>query len=153
MEIERKFLVSELPPEFSRTLPARIEQGYLVIGPDGSEARVRRTDGAATLTVKSGRGLLRGEAEIELSDQQFETLWPSTEGRRVVKTRHRLDGGDGLTIELDVYAGSLEGLLVAEVEFPTEEAASAFTPPPWFASEVTEDDAYKNRRLATDGRP
>ncbi|MHB8690383.1 MAG: CYTH domain-containing protein [Solirubrobacteraceae bacterium] len=153
MEIERKFLVSELPPDVSRALPAQIEQGYLVIGPDGSEARVRRTDGAATLTVKSGGGLSRHEAEIELSDQQFETLWPATESRRVVKTRYRLEGGDDLTIELDVYTGSLEGLLVAEVEFPNEAAAAAFAPPPWFATEVTEDDAYKNRRLATDGRP
>jgi adenylate cyclase len=153
MEIERKFLVLEMPPESMQAPSAQIEQGYLVIGADGSEARVRRTDGVGTLTVKTGKGMTRGEYEIELSDPQFETLWPASEGRRLVKTRYRIDGGDGLTIELDVYVGSLEGLMVAEVEFPDEPAAAAFRPPPWFGAEVTDEDSYKNRRLATDGRP
>jgi CYTH domain-containing protein len=153
MEIERKFLISKLPAELAGASSTRIEQGYLVVGADGSEARLRRRDGTCTLTVKSGRGLSRGEAEIELSGEQFEALWPATERRRIVKTRYTLDAGGGLTIELDVYAGALEGLVVAEVEFPTEEAAAAYSPPAWFDTDVTDDDAYKNRRLATDGRP
>ena len=153
MEIERKFLVPALPPGLDAAPRTRIEQGYLVVGPDGSEARVRRRDGACTLTVKTGGGLSRGEAEIALSADQFDTLWPATGDRRLVKTRYVLDGGAGLTIELDVYDGALAGLIVAEVEFGSERAAGAFTPPPWFGAEVTDDDAYKNRRLATDGRP
>jgi CYTH domain-containing protein len=54
---------------------------------------------------------------------------------------------------LDVYGGELEGLIVAEVEFPHVAAAFDYDQPAWFGTEVTTDDRYKNRRLATDGRP
>ncbi len=58
----------------------------------------------------------------------------------------------GLEIELDVYAGALEGLLVAEVEFATEADAREFEPPEWFGDEVTGRGALQEaRRLATTG--
>jgi CHAD domain-containing protein len=50
--------------------------------------------------------------------------------------------------ELDVYRGSLKGLRVVEVEFPSVEASAAFTAPAWFGAEVTTDPAYKNQALA-----
>jgi adenylate cyclase len=154
VEVERKWLVP-VAPDWALEVDADVvEQGYLVIGEGGSsEARVRRRAGRFFLTVKSGHGLVRAEHEIALSSDQFETLWPATEGRRVSKTRRKLDGGGGAVIELDVYAGSLDGLVVAEVEFSDEAASAAFEAPAWFGVEVTDDDAYKNRRLAVDGRP
>ena len=42
---------------------------------------------------------------------------------------------------------------MAELEFPDEDAARGFEPPAWLGREVTEDDAYKNRALAVEGRP
>jgi adenylate cyclase len=154
VEIERKFLVERLPAELDRRTGRRIEQGYLAIGSDGSEARIRRLGGeACSLTVKQGVGMVRSEAEVTLDGGQFAVLWPATEGRRLEKTRYALAAPGGLVIELDVYAGALAGLLVAEVEFASAEQAGAFTPPAWFGREVTDDAAYKNRRLAVDGRP
>jgi CYTH domain-containing protein len=152
MEIERKFLVERLP-ELDGARSTEIAQGYLAVGGDGSEVRVRRRDGAATLTVKRGGGLARGETEIELTPEQFGALWPLTAAARVEKVRHELALGPGVVAELDVYAGALEGLVVVEVEFESEAAAGEFSPPDWFGAEVTDDDAYKNRRLAIDGRP
>jgi adenylate cyclase len=115
--------------------------------------RVRRRDGETWLTVKAGGGRVRVEEEIEIEADRFERLWPLTEGRRIEKTRYEIDAGDGLVIELDVYKGDLEGLVVAEVEFESEEAADAFAPPDWVARDVTEDARYKNQRLATSGAP
>jgi CYTH domain-containing protein len=37
---------------------------------------------------------------------------------------------------------------VAEVEFKTKSQAKDFSPPPWFDSEVTDDEKFKNRNLA-----
>ena len=51
VEIERKFLVPELPQGLERWPATRIEQGYLAIDGDGTEVRVRRRDGDAVLTV------------------------------------------------------------------------------------------------------
>lgn len=152
-EIERKFLVWEVPPDLDQHRFTEIVQGYLALEPDGSEVRLRRRDTDDTLTVKTGRGRVRGECEIPLTAEQFDTLWPLTEGRRIEKRRYELPVEGGLTIELDVYRGQLQGLVVAEVEFPTDSDAARFVAPQWLGPDVTDDDAYKNRRLATDGRP
>jgi adenylate cyclase len=153
IEIERKFLVAEPPSHLERWPATAIEQGYVALDEDGTEVRVRRRDGRTWLTVKSGAGRVRVEEEIEIEPERFERLWALTEGRRIEKTRYELDAGDGLVLELDVYAGDLEGLVVAEVEFESEEAAEGFTPPGWLGPDVTEDARYKNQRLARDGAP
>ena len=153
MEIERKFLVPEHPEDLERWPATRIEQGYLAIGGDGTEVRIRRRDGDMVLTVKGGGGRSRTEEEFGIDDERFARLWPLTEGRRVEKTRHLIDAGEGLDIEVDVYSGALTGLVVAEVEFDTEEAADAFEPPSWFGREVTDDARFKNQRLASEGAP
>jgi len=156
VEVERKWLIESaeaLPADVLAVPGAQIEQGYLTIGPDGSETRVRRKDGRCTLTVKSGRGLVRNEAEVALTDQQFEVLWPATEGARVEKQRRAVRGEGGLTIEVDVYSGQLAGLVVAEVEFDDPWGAESFVAPYWFGRDVTADDRYKNRSLALRGLP
>ena len=126
MEIERKFLVTE-PPDLDGADSDEIEQGYLAMGADG-EVRLRRRGEQLVLTAKRGSGLARDEAEVELERDAFEELWPLTEGRRLHKRRHVLSHGD-LEFEVDVYEGDLEGLVVAEIEFPSEEAAREFDPP------------------------
>jgi adenylate cyclase len=150
MEIERKFRVADVP-ELERADADEVEQGYLATGADG-EVRLRRIGDRELLTVKLGSGLAREEAEIELTRDQFETLWPLTEGRRLRKRRHTIAAGD-LEIELDVFEGPHEGLALAEVEFESEEQARGFRPPPWFGDEVTGDHAYLNESLAVAGAP
>ena len=150
MEVERKFLVPE-PPDLDGTESDEIEQGYLAVGADG-EVRLRHRGDDLVLTAKRGSGLAREEAEIELDSANFEQLWPLTEGRRLRKRRHVIPHGD-LKIELDVYEELLEGLLVAEVEFPSEYEAGDFQPPDWIGEEVTGDERYLNETLATRGRP
>jgi adenylate cyclase len=150
MEVERKFLVPD-PPDLDGTESDEIEQGYLAVGADG-EVRLRRKGEKLVLTTKRGSGISRDEAEVELDPDAFERLWPLTEGRRLRKRRHLIPHGD-LTIELDVYEGELEGLVVAEIEFSSEEEARRFEPPDWIGEEVTGDERYLNETLATRGRP
>ena len=150
-EIERKFVVEELP----ENLPPgeRVEQGYLAVAPDGTEVRVRRRDGRCTLTIKSGPAHVRVEEELEIDGRRFESLWALTEGRRIAKTRHVVPLDGGLQAELDVYAEALAGLRVAEVEFPSAADSEAFSPPGWFGRELTGDARYANQSLALDGAP
>jgi adenylate cyclase len=150
MEVERKFLVSERP-KLDGTEAEEIDQGYLAIGEDG-EVRLRRKGERLSLTAKRGAGLSREEGEVELDREAFERLWPLTEGRRLHKRRHVLPH-DGLEIEVDVYAGELEGLVIAEIEFGSEEEAKAFDPPDWLGEDVTGDPRYLNETLATQGAP
>jgi adenylate cyclase len=150
MEVERKFLVSERP-KLDGTDAEEIDQGYLAVGEEG-EVRLRRKGERLLLTAKRGGGLAREEAEVELDREAFEALWPLTEGRRLHKRRHVLPH-EGLQIEVDVYAGELEGLVIAEIEFGSEEEARSFEPPAWLGEDVTGDPRYLNETLATDGRP
>ncbi len=150
VEVERKFLVPH-PPELEGTESDEIEQGYLAVGADG-EVRLRRKGDQLLLTAKRGSGISRDEAEVELDREAFERLWPLTEGRRLHKRRHVIPQGD-LQIEVDVYEGDLEGLVVAEIEFDSEEEARGFEPPDWIGEEVTGDVRYLNETLATRGRP
>jgi adenylate cyclase len=152
-EIERKFLVEELPPDLEDVdPPEEIRQAYLALTPDGVEVRVRQRADRYYLTVKSGGGLVREETEIELSRDQFARLW-ELPGLPIVEKTRRQVPSDQHVMEIDVFAGRLEGLVLAEVEFESVAASEAFVPPSWLGQEVTEDSRYKNRSLALNGPP
>lgn len=151
-EIERKFLLEQLPAELEQSLAADIEQGYLAVTKN-SEVRVRRHGEGFALTFKRGTGEEREEIEIELDRRQFQALWEATEGSRLTKRRYLVPLGDRVSAEVDVYFGSLAGLRVAEVEFPSREAAASFRPPAWFGREVTGDRRFANQTLAIAGIP
>jgi CYTH domain-containing protein len=151
VEIERKFLVERLPEDLADWPSQRIEQGYLAVTGD-VEVRVRRRGDQATMTVKSSPALQRIEVELPIDADRFAALWPLTEGRRVVKTRHVRDAG-GAVLELDRYDGDLDGLVTLEVELPDVAAAEAFTPPDWAGGDVTGDSRYANQSLALHGIP
>jgi 8-oxo-dGTP diphosphatase len=144
-EIERKFLVPALPDGLQDVPRRAIAQGYLATG--HVEVRVRRADDETFLTIKSGDGLVRAEEEMAIEPGRFERLWPLTEGRRIEKVRHLIQHGDR-TIELDVFTGANDGLAIAEVEFPSAEAARSWVGPQWLGEDVTGDPAYRNAELA-----
>ena len=151
-EIERKFLVRDLPnlDEAKRT---EVRQGYITHPTDAVEMRLRQKNATFVMTFKSGEGTVRTERETEISQAQFDTFWPETEGRRVEKIRWSAALPEGLTFELDVFEGALAGLVLVEVEFDTLAAAEAFQPPHWFGADVTDDKRYKNKNMAVNGLP
>jgi CYTH domain-containing protein len=151
-EIEKKYRVSRIPRDVERLTGTLIEQGYLAISADETEIRLRRKGDRFFQTVKKGRGLVRTEVEIELTEAQFARLWPMTAGRRLSKLRYEIPLA-GNVCDLDVFRKPLSGLVLAEVEFSTIEDSRRFVPPDWFDEDVTEDDRYKNKHLATRGMP
>ena len=147
-EIERKFLVRKLPENLATFPSADISQGYLVSLEDGLQVRLRKTGEKYSLTYKRGLGNVREEREVTLTPEQFSQLWPATEGKRLVKTRYDIPFGDRI-VEIDIYGGRHEGLVVAEVEFDDEESATHFQPPDWLGDDVTGDPRYSNQLLAS----
>ena len=152
LEIERKFLVDRLPDALDERSGATIRQGYLISAANGTEVRIRQKQARFFQTIKAGEGLTRTEIEIELSQDQFQQLWPYTEGRRVSKIRYTLPLGNHVA-ELDRFEGDLAGLVLVEVEFASVDASRQFSPPDWFGVDVTEDSRYKNKALAVYGMP
>ncbi len=151
IEIERKFLLQSLPHALAFARREAMLQGYLAVDGD-TEVRVRRTGAGSKLTIKHGGGEMRIEEELVLDPRQADALWELTSGRRLQKNRREMRV-EGVAVSVDEYAGALDGLIVAEVEFDDEQAARAFTPPAWFGREVTGETGYANRSLSVDGLP
>lgn len=149
-EIERTFRVAELPEGVEDHFSAHIRQAYLTGRDDATELRVRDQDGTFTLTVKKGVGHVRDEVEVPIRAEHFEQLWALAGDERLAKRRYHVPL-DGLVAELDVFDGELWPLRLVEVEFDSIEMSQAFDPPPWFGSEVTDDERFRNRWLAADG--
>ena len=147
-EIERKFLVRQMPDALASFPHADIWQGYLVTAPGGVQVRMRKAGDKHSLTYKRGRGNAREEREIELTPEQFAVLWPATEGRRLTKIRYDVPLGNRV-VEIDVYTGKHEGIVVAEVEFDDEQSARDFRVPAWLGKDVTHDRRYSNQLLAS----
>ena len=145
MEIERKYLIDHPPAGYDSHPSRAIEQAYLCTEP---VVRVRRSDDEYILTYK-GKGLMtREEYNLPLTAESYEHLKAKADGNIICKRRYLIPLESGLTIELDVFEPPFQGLVLAEVEFPSEEEARAFLPPDWFGEEVTWSTEYHNSTLS-----
>ena len=150
MEIERKFLITNIPFALDSYSHKELEQGYLSTEP---VVRVRKEDDEYYLTYKSSGLLAREEYNLLLTEKSFHQLIKKADGIIITKTRYYLPIEHHLTIELDIFHEKLAPLIIAEVEFPTKEDALSFSPLPWFQKEVTYDGCYHNNFLCMNGLP
>ena len=143
MEIERKFLVKEMPNLKQYSFHC-MEQGYLNTDP---VVRVRKEDDSYYLTYK-GKGLLaREEYNLPLNEEGYYHLVEKADGVIIRKKRYLIPY-EKYTIELDVFEEPYEKLVIAEVEFESEEEVGEFCPPDWFGEDVTYDRRYHNSNLS-----
>ena len=145
MEIERKYLLKELP-ELENYESHKIEQAYLCTGP---VVRVRREDEAYYMTYKGGGLMAREEYNLPLNKESYEHLVKKADGNVISKTRYLIPLElEGLVAEVDVFEPPFAPLIMAEVEFESEEQANKFTSPEWFGEEVTFDGRYHNSYMS-----
>ena len=142
MEIERKFLVKELP-DLSKYEYVDIEQGYLSTSP---VVRIRKKNDKYILTYKGSGLMAREEIEASLTEEAYQHLLEKIDGYPITKRRYMIPFEDYM-IELDVFEGHMKGLIMAEVEFASMEDAKGFNPPQWFGADVTEDRRYHNSNM------
>ena len=148
MEIERKFLIKELPGNLDTYPFHLIEQGYLNTDP---VVRVRRQDDEYYMTYKGKGFLAREEYNLPLNSNAYEHLLSKADGNIIRKKRYLIPiENSQLTIELDVFEGVFAPLIIAEVEFTSIEEAESFSPPPWFGEDVSHDRRFKNAVMAID---
>lgn len=143
-EIERKYLVPAAPENFSSFPYHEIEQGYLSTEP---VVRIRRQDEEYYLTYKSKGLMIREEYNLPLTKESYLHLREKIDGRLISKRRYLIPY-ENYTIELDLFSSPKSGLLLAEVEFSSEEEALSFTPPSWFGEDVTNSSLYHNSNLS-----
>ena len=131
MEIERRWLV-EGWPALTPSSVLRMDQGYFAVRP---AIRIRREAvlGGETryvLCFKGGAGLAREEVEVDVDEGRYLRLMAMLSGPMIEKEQRRYPLPGGLTLEVNQVDPALEsGFYYAEVEFDTEAAALAWTPP------------------------
>ena len=148
MEIERKFLVKDLPENLESYEQKRISQGYLCTNP---VVRIRRSNDDYFLTYKSKGLMAREEYEMPLTAEAFEHMLPKIDGILIDKIRYLIPLDETHTAELDVFQRKLAPLRLVEVEFESVEDANAFVPPAWFGDDVTNSGEYHNSNLSKRG--
>lgn len=155
MEIERKFLLKNVPEHLDSYPSKIIEQAYLCTSP---VIRIRKQNDDYFLTYKGSGLMVREEHNMILSKDGYEHLKGKMDGILIKKTRFLIPldtpfFADNYTIpsekftlmiELDVFHDELAPLILAEIEFPDEEMANAFQMPDWFLEDVTSDPSYQN---------
>lgn len=144
MEIERKFLIKTLPKNLESYKCRFLEQGYLSTEP---VVRVRQDNDKYELTYKSKGLMVREEYNMPLTKESYEHLKAKADGRIISKKRYMIPF-ETHTIELDVFQGDLAPLILAEVEFSSEDEANSFIPPEWFGEDVTYSKDYHNSTLS-----
>ena len=147
MEIERKFLIKKdrFPDNLAQYPCHEIEQGYLCTEP---VVRIRRQDDEYYLTYKSKGFMTREEYNLPLTKDAYLHLKPKADGLVISKTRYLIPEKNRLTIELDVFHQEYEGLLLAEVEFSSQEVAESYCPHDWFVEDVTFSVRYHKRTFS-----
>ena len=92
MEIERKFIVHNLPDNLDSYPHSEIEQGYLCMEP---VIRIRRMNKQYFLTFKSKGLMARTEHEFPLDKAAYEHLLPKVDGilflRLVIRFQMNMD--------------------------------------------------------------
>lgn len=143
MEIERKFLIHSLPADLEQYPFLSLEQGYLCTDP---VVRIRKEDEHYYMTYKSDGLMAREEYNLPLTKEAYEHLRTKVDHSLITKRRYRIPYQKWV-IELDLFEGHLDSLILAEVEFTSTEEADSFTGPDWFAEDVTYLGLYHNNYL------
>ena len=131
MEIERKYLLKQLPSNLDSYASKKIAQGYLCTSP---VVRVRRSNDSYYMTYKGAGLMVREEYNLPLTKKAYDHLVQKIDGRLIEKTRYLIPLDGGLTL--------------VEVEFDSVDAANEFTAPYWFGEDVTESGKYHNSYLS-----
>jgi CYTH domain-containing protein len=148
-EIERKFLVTSGAWRAASGPGTRLRQGYLHAGTP--VVRIRQAGDQAFLTIKGPGLLARAEYEYPIPPGDAEAMLATLCPPPIIdKTRHRL-ALDGLTWEIDEFAGHLAGLTLAEIELASPD--QRFARPAWLGPEVTTDPRYQNAALSRASGP
>ena len=111
--------------------------------------RIRTINDKAFLTVK---GLTVGRTRLEFEysipyDDCVKMLDELAEKPIIEKPATRFRPGTAFTWEIDEFHGVNEGLIVAEIEVPSED--TSFEKPDWLGEEVSSDPRYFNSNLVS----
>ncbi|WP_395052232.1 CYTH domain-containing protein [Flavobacterium sp.] len=147
IEIERKYLVNSLDFKEQYFKKSEIAQGYISSNPERTvRIRIKAEKGFLTIKGKGNEsGATRLEWEKEIPVDEAKELLKLCEKGIIKKTRYEIQSGKHI-VEVDVFYGENEGLIIAEIELENEN--ETIVKPNWLGEEVTNDERYYNAFLS-----
>lgn len=151
IEWERRFLLRGFPSGAKVTRIRRISDRYI----EGSRLRLRQQsdgDGSAIfkLTQKIAGGTARGQqgliTSMYLTNDEFNVL-AALPAKQLKKVRHSVP-----PFGIDVFEGTLNGLVLAEAEFNSTAETSELVIPSFSVAEVSDDPRFTGGNLVTASR-
>ena len=152
IEIERKFLVKSDGWMDHKKDVSIIVQGYLSTDPNRT-IRVRTVrDRYGYLCIKGlKQNLSAKEDEVEISYDSAQKILKLCGEMTIAKLRYRVPWED-LIFEIDVFSGRHDGVIIAELELPSEDHQFK-TWPDWLGEDVTSIFRLSNAWMAEYGIP
>lgn len=141
IELERTFLAKQLPTGIEKCKSKEIVDIYYPKSAEHPVLRLRKDGDKYELTkkepVKEGDASHQKEQTIILTKEEFDSL-SKIEGKRLEKVRYEYDY-NGMTAEVDVFKGALEGLVLVDFEFSSHDKKGAFEMPDFCLADVTQE--------------
>lgn len=153
LELERRYLLRDLPADLVRTDPhVQITDNYIT----GTNLRIRKVRDPKTnkWIVKFTKKFAPDSANLSrtlitniyLNAAEAETL-ALFEANEIRKNRYYFDF-EGRRFSIDMFLGDLLGLFLAETSFETDDEMGAFSTPPFALVDVTNNEIFTGGRLS-----
>lgn len=156
IEIEHKYVIKKLDLEdLKKKYDVKvIKVNQIYLKSSEGERRVRREDIDGVIkfhyTEKFGKGLKRVENDVEITENMFYHYLEERDYdlNEISKVRYVISY-KGHKMEIDNYS-YLKGYAILEVELSSENETFDLIPEIECVKEVTEDERFKNKKLAKD---
>lgn len=151
VELELTYLAKYLPEGlFDAPSKVIVDNLYPLKGSEHPRLRIRRSGDKYEITkklpVNEGDASHQHEHTIKLTKLEYDDL-TKTPGRQVTKRRYYYPY-NGMTAEIDVFAGALEGLVLVDFEFDDRQRQLDFAMPDFCLADVTQETAIAGGMLA-----
>lgn len=150
LELELTYLAKYIPEGLKECASKKMHDVYIENGEKHLHLRVRKNGEKYEITrkmpVEEGDASKQIETTIAIGLEEFNSL-RSAKHRAVEKTRYYYKQ-QNYCAEVDVFEGPLQGLVVVDFEFDSEEKQNAFAMPDFCLAEVTQEEWMAGGMLA-----
>lgn len=150
LELELTFLAKNIPTEITNASKKEIIDMYLPVDAEHPRIRIRKNGDKYTLVkkvpIEEGDASRQEEHTVVLTAEEF-GAFSDIPARKLRKIRYSFDY-NGYATEVDLFADALEGLVLVDFEFSSDEDKNNFVVPDFCLADVTQEDFIAGGMLA-----
>lgn len=150
IELELTYLAKEIPDDLKNSESKKIIDLYIENGTGHADLRIRKNGDKYEITrkrpVKDGDSSIQEEQTIPINEEEF-NVFLTANSKKVEKKRYYYKYEDK-TAEFDFFEDNLDGLVLVDFEFETEEEKIKFEMPNFCLKDITQEEFTAGGMLA-----